>query len=235
MTSRSPVASIDARPTGGIVKAASTWLIPAGLLGLAAIPVVAGSLRLGEMAGGPALVPDGERVLASPAALATHIVTVTLFGVLGAFQFAPGLRRRRRGLHRIMGRVVIPAGLISAWSGLWLTFSLAPTEVDSTALSAVRVLVVAFMTAALVLGFRAVLRRDLTEHRAWMIRGYAIGMAAGTQAFTLGAWQSVAGTMTASSRFSMMLLAWLLNAAAAELIIRRRTTPAQRTPPLRVH
>jgi hypothetical protein len=30
-------------------------------------------------------------------------------------------------------------------------------------------------------------RSDLSRHRAWMTRGYAIGLAAGTQALTLAA------------------------------------------------
>ena len=34
----------------------------------------------------------------------------------------------------------------------------------------------------------AVRRRDFARHRAWMIRGYAIGLGAGTQAFTHLPW-----------------------------------------------
>ena len=42
-----------------------------------------------------------------------------VFLLLGALQFAPSLRRRR--WHRIAGRVVVPAGLLSALSALWMT------------------------------------------------------------------------------------------------------------------
>jgi hypothetical protein len=42
------------------------------------------------------------------------------------------------------------------------------------------------MVACLVLGFTAFRRRGIAVHRAWMIRAYAIGRAAGTQAFTEG-------------------------------------------------
>ena len=42
------------------------------------------------------------------------------------------------------------------------------------------------MVACLVLGFTAFRRRGIAVHRAWMIRAYAIGLAAGTQAFTEG-------------------------------------------------
>ena len=40
------------------------------------------------------------------------------------------------------------------------------------------------MAGCLVLGVRAARRRDIPAHRAWMIRAYAIGLAAGTQVFT---------------------------------------------------
>ena len=42
------------------------------------------------------------------------------------------------------------------------------------------------MVACLVLGFTAIRRRDIPAHRAWMIRAYAIALAAGTQVFTEG-------------------------------------------------
>ena len=42
------------------------------------------------------------------------------------------------------------------------------------------------MAGFLVLGFNAARRRDIPAHRAWMVRAYAIGLAAGTQAFTEG-------------------------------------------------
>lgn len=209
-------------------SARSTWLIPAGLLMLSAVPVLAGSFRLVELAGGAQTLPDGDRIGSAPGPVVVHIVTVTLFSVLGAFQFAPRLRRRRRGWHRFAGRVVIVSGLLAALSGLWLTLFLPPTAVDGDLLVAIRVVVVAAMAASLVLGLVAVRRRDFARHRAWMIRGYAIGLGAGTQAFTQGIWLAAVGPMTVSSRTGTMAAAWLLNVIVAEWIIRRR--PAKRAP-----
>jgi uncharacterized membrane protein len=199
-----------------------TWLIPAGLLLLSAIPVVAGSLRMVELAGGGQTLPDGDRVGSAPLPLLVHIVTVTVFSVLGAFQFAPRFRRRRRGWHRVAGRILVPCGLLAALSGLWLTLALPPGEFDSRLLSVIRVVVVGAMATSLVLGFRAVRRRDFARHRAWMIRGYAIGLGAGTQAFTSGVWLAVAGSVTVSGRTGAMAAGWLINVFVAEWIIRRR-------------
>jgi uncharacterized membrane protein len=197
-------------------------LIPAGLLALAAIPVLAGSARLAEFAGGPPVLPDSERITSAPVPVILHIVTVTAFSVLGAFQFVPALRRGR--WHRLTGRILVPAGLLAALSGLWLTLFLPRSELDGSLLVAIRVAVALWMVASLVLGFGAARRRDFGRHRAWMIRGYAIGMGAGTQAFTQGAWLAVAGPLTMGGKTGTLLAGWLINLAVAEWLIRRPRT-----------
>ena len=202
-------------------SATSNWLIPAGLLVLSAVPALAGSLRLVEFAGGGQVLPDSERITSAPVPVVLHIVSVTVFSVLGAFQFAPRFRRRRRGWHRAAGRILVPSGLLAALSGLWLTLFLPPAAVDSDALAAIRVVVAVVMSTSLVLGFLAIRRRDFTRHRTWMIRGYAIGMGAGTQFFTQVGWLVLVGPFTPSSRTGTMAAAWLINVAVAEWIIRR--------------
>jgi hypothetical protein len=197
------------------------WLIPSGLVGLSLIPVVAGSLRLAEFAGGAAVLPDGDRIGTQAQPIVVHIVSVTVFSLLGAFQFAPGFRRRNRRWHRIAGRTVLPSGVVAALSGLWLTFALPPGPFDSQTLVGVRVVVAAAMTGSLVLGFVSVRRRDFPAHRGWMIRGYAIGVAAGTQVFTNAAWLVAVGPITTTGRTVTMTAAWLLNVAVAEWVIRR--------------
>ncbi|WFE20114.1 DUF2306 domain-containing protein [Solwaraspora sp. WMMD937] len=207
---------------------AANWLIPAGLVLLSVVPVAAGSLRLAELAGGPPIVPDGDRVTAAPVALVTHIVAVTVFSLVGAFQFAPGLRRRHRAWHRAAGRILVLCGLLTAGTGLWLTLFLPPAAVDSELLVAIRVVVSVAMAACVLVGFLAVRRRDFAAHRAWMIRGYAIGMGAGTQFFTQLAWLAVVGPVTASGRTGTMAAGWLINVVVAEWVIRRRAVAGRR-------
>ncbi|MFC7535238.1 DUF2306 domain-containing protein [Actinoplanes sp. GCM10030250] len=199
-------------------------LIPAGLLLLSAIPVVAGSLRLTELAGGASTLPDSDRITSLPVPVAIHIISVTVFSILGAFQFAPSFRRRRRGWHRAAGRVVLPCGIVAALSGLWLTLFLPRSPADSALLAVIRVAVAAAMVTFLVLGYRAVRRREFTRHRAWMIRGYAIGLGAGTQAFTQAPWLILIGTLTPAGKVVTLTAGWLINILAAEWIIRRGRT-----------
>ena len=88
-----------------------TWLVPSGLVALGAVPVIAGSLRLAELTGGTAALPSDDRYTASPLPVTLHIVCGAVFAIVGAFQFAPGVRRSHPGWHRRAGRVLVAAGL----------------------------------------------------------------------------------------------------------------------------
>ena len=71
----------------------AAWLITALLL-LSAIPLAAGTFRLAQLAGGAEITPANARFFASPLPVVLHIVGAAVYIILGAFQFATGLRRR---------------------------------------------------------------------------------------------------------------------------------------------
>ncbi len=73
----------------------STWRVPIALVALGTVPVVAGSVRLVDLAGGATGMPVDARYTASPLPVVLHICCATVFAMLGALQFAPSLRRRR--------------------------------------------------------------------------------------------------------------------------------------------
>ena len=77
------------------------------------------------------------------------------------------------------------------------------------------------MVAFLLLGLRAIRRRDFIEHRNWMMRGYAIGLGAGTQVLTNLPWVLAFGTPTPAVRAILMGSGWAINLAFAEWFIRR--------------
>jgi uncharacterized membrane protein len=201
-------------PPGG-----STWRVPAALLVLSIVPVVAGSLRLLEVAGGPQLLPTNPRIDAVPAPVVAHIVAAALYALMGAFQFSARLRRRQPAWHRTSGRMLVAAGLVVAVSGLWMTlfYTGAP---GGDLLWAIRLLVGSAIAASIVLGFTAIRRRDIPAHRAWMIRAYALAVGAGTQAFTQGIGEALFGTSDLSTALSIGA-GWVINATVAEWVIRR--------------
>ncbi|HEX5997528.1 MAG TPA: DUF2306 domain-containing protein [Jiangellales bacterium] len=199
------------------------WLIPVGLILLSFVPVLAGTFRIVELGAGAPVTPANERFFAAPVPVVVHIVGATVYCVLGAFQFVPSLRRRRPGWHRAAGRLLIPAGLAAALSGLWMTlFYPRPADVGSLVTS-FRIVFGVGMVAGIVIAFRAIRRGDVARHRAWMMRAYAIGIGAGTQAFTQAPWMVLVGPLTPLTKALLMLAGWLINLAVAEWVIRTRS------------
>ena len=107
-----------------------SWPVPAALLALVAVAVIAGILRLVQLSGGPATMPANPRFDASPLPVVVHIVSAIVFAVVGAFQFVPGFRRRKPAWHRRAGRLVVGCGLVVAVSGLWMAqfYALQPQD-----------------------------------------------------------------------------------------------------------
>jgi uncharacterized membrane protein len=197
----------------------SSWRVPVALIVLSPIPVVTGSLRLLDVAGGPPVMPANPRLDASPVPLMVHVVGAVLYAVLGAFQFSARLRRRHLNWHRRSGRILVGAGLAVALSGLWMTLFF-PGAPGGDLLWGIRLLVSLAMAAFLILGFSAIRRRDLPAHRAWMMRAYALGLGPGTQAFTEGVGEVLFGATDLTKALALGL-GWAINAVVAKWLIRR--------------
>lgn len=200
--------------------------VPISLVALAAIPVLAGTARLVEVLGGPEAIPTDARFAASPAPVVVHVAAAIAYALLGAFQFSPGIRRRHPGWHRKAGRVLVVLGLTVAFSALWMTLVFPRKEGTGDLLHTFRLLFGSGMAASIILGVAAIRRRDITRHRAWMTRAYALALGAGTQAFTVGFGEALLGAGIIRTDL-MMGAGWAINLAVAEWLIRRPS--AQRT------
>jgi uncharacterized membrane protein len=198
------------------------WLIPVGLLAISFIPLVAGALRVVQLAAGTEITPENARFIAAPIPVVLHIIGAVLFSLLGAFQFSTGLRQRYPQWHKVSGRVVAASGVVAALSGIWMTVMYPiPAALQGDLLFGVRLLAGATMLMAIVLAVSAAMHRDIAKHRAWMIRGYALGQGAGMQVVVLLPWMLILGTPSTLQRDVLMSLAWLINLAVAEMIIQK--------------
>ena len=144
------------------------WLIPSGLIALAFIPVVAGLVRLALFSnlvdhGGP-LTQENTRFFAAPVPDGLHIINVTIYSLLGAFQYVPGFRRARPDWHRSAGRILVVSGLVAALSELWMVMFYKIVPADSALLHAFRLCFGTAMTLSVVLGTLAIRRRDVARH-----------------------------------------------------------------------
>ncbi len=200
------------------------WPLLVGLMVMSAVPSLAGVIRLVGLAGGAEITPDNTRFFAVPLPVVLHIISALPFCVLGAFQLAPGFRRRWPAWHRRAGRLLVLCGIVAGLSGLWMTqfYPLYPRLQDNL-LYGFRILFGSAMVLSITLGLIAILRRDIAQHRAWMIRGYAIGQGAGTQALTGLLWVLIFGTMSEPAREWLLGVSWIINLAVAEWIIRRHS------------
>jgi uncharacterized membrane protein len=205
-------------------SAKADWLIPAGLIALSFIPIAAGTFRMVQLGVGAEITPDNARFFAVPLPVVLHIVSSVIFCVLGAFQFAPSFRRRKPNWHRAAGRMLIPCGLVVALSGLWMT-QFYPSGIDPPAsfdgpfVYAIRLVAGSAMALSICLGFGAIRRRDIPCHRAWMMRGYALGLGAGTQVLTHLPWYLFPSIRGELARTLFMGAGWAINLAVAEWLI----------------
>lgn len=198
------------------------WLVPMGLIALALIPVAAGGVRLALLAAGGPVPAENARFFSAPVPVVVHILSVTVFSLLGAFQFAPRLRSRWPGWHRAAGRVVVAASFGAALSGMWMTSAYAIVPADNDLLHGLRLFFGWAMLFATARGLVAITGGDVAGHQAWMRRAYAIGLGAGTQALILGPAMLLFGEPGEMGRALMMGVGWVLNVMVAEWWIRAR-------------
>ena len=216
-------------------SARGRWLVPAALIFVSLIPVFFGTARLTELTGGSEVTPANHRFFDSPIPVLIHIPAAIVYSLIGAFQFVPSLRRGKHGKHgrpswhRMAGRILVPAGLLVALSGLWMAVFYDLPASDGTLLLVFRLVFGWAMVASIVMGILAIRRRDFAAHGAWMARGYAIGIAAGTQALASIPWLLLVGPADVLTRALLLGSAWVINLAVAEYFIHRRARRAART------
>ena len=106
-----------------------------------------------------------------------HVLPAMLFMVLGPLQFVRGLRAKYPQVHRWSGRIFLTASTVVGVTGLTMAFGKTIGGVDE---KAAITLFGTFFLIALAKALWHALRREFTQHREWMIRGYAIGLAVAT-------------------------------------------------------
>jgi uncharacterized membrane protein len=118
-----------------------------------------------------------------------HIVPGMLFMVLGPLQFIGPLRAKYPRVHRWSGRIFLTASAFVGITGLTMAFGRTIGGVDE---KAAITLFGTFFLIALTKALWHALQREFKQHREWMIRGYAIGLAVATIRPIMGTFFAVA-------------------------------------------
>lgn len=105
-----------------------------------------------------------------------HIVPALVLVSLVPFQFSRSFRNRHFRIHRWMGRIIVTLGLIIGISALGLIRNPigGPLEV-----SAILVFDAIFL-ASLVKAFVHIRRREVAQHREWIIRAMSVALGVAT-------------------------------------------------------
>ena len=161
-----------------------------------------------------------------------HIACGIVALVLGLFQFVPSLRSSRPTLHRTMGMFYVSSVVLSGITGFPLSFMMyaahspairplfIPTLVGLASLS------IAWPLTTVMALTRAKQHR-FADHRAWMIRSYALTFAAPTARLLAPVLFLLTSDIVLA--INVTFVSWPLNFLVAELLIRRtekRSMPA---------
>jgi uncharacterized membrane protein len=156
-----------------------------------------------------------------PIATLSHFAGCALALAIGGFQLHPGLRRRFLPVHRWLGRAYVVGVALGGFAGLYMAF-FANGGLPGKVGFALLALAWLGVTARAVACIRAA---DVSAHRRWMIRSFALTFAAVTLRVYNPASQA-AGIPFEAAYPVIAWLCWVPNLLVAEFFV--RATPALR-------
>ena len=149
-----------------------------------------------------------------------HVAGAVIALLAGSVQFLPGLRRGSSPPHLWTGRVYVAGCLVGGVAGLILSFGSSAGPIATAGFGSLAVLWIAFT----LLGWRAAMQGRIAEHRRWMIRSWALTLAAVTLRIYLPL-VLIAGLEFLPWYRAISFLAWVPNLMVAELWLRRKPGP----------
>ena len=196
------------------------YFLAIGVAGYAV--VVYGLFPLGSL-----VHPDMKAVFQAHAVgIYTHVFASFVALALGPFQFSSRLREQYPALHRWSGRLYLSVGvLVGGASGLYMAQFAFGGNVARIGFS---LLAISWLFTGL-MAYLAIRRRDITNHRRWMVRNFALAFAAVMLRIYVGL--SVAAGLTFEGSYPVIAwLCWVPNLILAEWFFNtsrdRATSPA---------
>ncbi len=151
--------------------------------------------------------------------LVIHVGGAVTALLLGSFQFLPGLRKT--GTHRWVGRVYVLGCLVGGTAGFVLSTTSSAGPIATAGFGSLAVIWIAVN----LLGWKAAMDRRFDDHRRWMIRSWALTLAA----VTLRLYLPLVGVLDLPFLpwyRAISFLAWVPNLMIAEAYLRVRPSPA---------
>jgi uncharacterized membrane protein len=159
--------------------------------------------------------------------LNVHVAGAATALLVGPIQFLPWVRRRFPALHRTLGRIYVIGCLVGGVGGLVMAFGTLAGPIATVGFAGLAVCWI----IANVQGWRLAMARRFEEHRAWMLRSFAMTFAAVTLRLYIVALPMLGMSYIDAYR-AASFLAWIPNLILVELYLRgglgrpKRTTLA---------
>jgi uncharacterized membrane protein len=222
------------RPATWRSRSGFVWLVLSALAiaVLAPLPYLSTSLQALTRDGSDIAANYVDRPVGIRVALYVHVGLGGLALLLSPLQLAARLRARFTRLHRVTGRIVLASIAGAGCAGLVLAPVNVAGPVGTAGFGALAVLWLVFAATA----FRAIRRRDVTGHRRWMLRTFALTYAAVTLRLWLGvliatqiALFGVDDQVAFDRAYHVVpFLAWVPNLIVVEWYLRRSGRRAER-------
>ena len=157
-----------------------------------------------------------------------HILPALVFLILAPLQFSQAFRERHLRWHRLNGRILLVCGLVIGVSALVMSFGM--PAIGGVNQAAATTFFALFYLIALGKAYRHIRRREIAQHREWMIRAFSIALAVATI-------RPIVAIFFATSRFSGLTpdeffgtafwIGFVLHLIAAEVWV-NRTRPLRK-------
>ena len=148
----------------------------------------------------------------------SHVFAAAVALSVGPLQFIPNLRASRPRLHRWLGRTYLLIGVgVGGASGLYMSCFAFGGAVSTAGFG---LLALVWLNTG-VQGYRFAARREWAAHRRWMVRSFALALAAVTLRFYLGLGLAL-GWPFEDFYPALAWLSWVPNAVVAEYMLRTR-------------
>jgi uncharacterized membrane protein len=162
---------------GSALSLRVVWIVVTLLATIGLLAVIG---RLADPFGGVGPPPaDGTEAgyVQYPALTTLHILPGALFMILGPLQFVRRIRAPHLQFHRWSGRVFVMASIVIGVSGLVMGILMPIGGVSETAATTFFSLLFLY---AVVRAFLEIRRGRIAQHREWMLRTFAVGLAIAT-------------------------------------------------------
>lgn len=172
----------------------------------------------------PRIGPLGPEILANLFArpwLDVHVAGAATALLVGPLQFLPWVRRRFPAVHRILGRVYVVGCLAGGVGGLVMAFGSTAGPIATVGFASLAVCWI----VANVQGWRLAVARRFDDHRAWMLRSFAMTFAAVTLRIYIVVLPML-GMAEIDAYRASAFLAWIPNLLLVELYLRDRSRRA---------